>query len=336
MQQENSSSEIPFPTHVLEEGLREHYGRSVKIVDVQVRPLAVSSHPIARVTVTLASGESLPVIFKRLHPGEQLYGNEREVLIYRSVLKGGRFGAPALYASVYDAQQGRYELFLEDIGDSTLDDAGISSWIDAARWLAQMHATYLGREDELRALGCLMEHDAAYYERVIRAARRNLELAGAVAALPRFDDVIEQFAGLIAHVVSQPRTLVHGDLFGDHVMVQPGRRIRAMDWESAAIGLGAWDLARLLDGWGSKMAPVLSAYLEELEGSVGRDFDREAFERTFAYCKILNVLWHLRWSVDACRHIPFVESELDKLETLWEGWPKEPSLAEAEGAGRDG
>ena len=198
-----------------------------------------------------------------------------------------------------------------------------------------MHSTYLGREDELRALGCLMEHDAAYYEMVIRAARRNLELAGAMAALPRFDNVMGQFAGLIAHVVRQPRTLVHGDLFASNVMVQPGQRIRAVDWESAAVGLGAWDLARLLDGWGAKMAPVLSAYLEELDGSGGRELDRKVFERTFAYCKVLNVLWHLRWSVDVCRDTPFVEREVAKLETLWKGWSNEQALAEGGGARHD-
>src|SRR5262249_2224433 len=121
----------------------------------------------------------IPVIFKRPQPGEELYGNEREVLIYRSVLRGERFGAPALYASVYDAQQGRYGLFLEDLGNSTLDHGGVRTWMAVARWLAEMHATYLGREAELRALGCLMEHDTAYYRMVAQTARRNLELANA-------------------------------------------------------------------------------------------------------------------------------------------------------------
>ncbi len=127
-----------------------------------------------------------------------------------------------------------------------------------------------------------------------------------------------RFESLVAYLVSQPRTLVHGDLFGDNLIVQPGRRIRAVDWESAAIGLGAWDLARLLDYWGSKKAPLVSAYLEELEGRLTRAFDRGAFDRTFAHCGILNVLWNFRWSVDACRDASFVESELDDLEARWE------------------
>ena len=325
----------PF-THVLEEGLREHYGRSVEIVDVHARPLATSTHAIERLTVSLNSGERLSVIFKKPLPGEKLYGNEREVLIYRSVLRGGRFGAPALYASVYDAQQGRYELFLEDLGDSTLSDGGVRTREAAARWLAEMHAAYLGREDELRALGCLMEHDAAYYVMVAQTARRNLELANVLAALGRFDDLMRRFESLVTYLSSQPRTFIHGDIFEDNLMIQPVRRIRAVDWESAAIGLGAWDLARLLDACGSEKEIVRSAYLEELEGRAAGAFDRRAFNRTFAHCRILNVLWHLRWSVDACRDVPFVETELDKLEALWKGLVGGTSDGRARGPCGDG
>ena len=329
MQQE-SGGDLRFFTDVLEEGLREHYGRSVEIVDVQVRPLATSSHPIERLTVTLASGERIPVIFKRPQPGEKLYGNEREVLIYRSLLKGGRFGAPVLYASVYDSHRGAYGLFLEDLGNTTLDAGGMRSWTAAVRWLGEVHAAYLGREDELRALGCLMEHDAGYYAMVKHTARSNLELASAGDAIGRFDDLMRPFDALVAYLTRQPRTLVHGDMFADNIIIQPGRRIRAVDWESAAIGLGAWDLARLLDGWGSRGEPLRSAYLAELEQRVP-GFARLEFDRVFADCKILNVLWHLRWSVDACQDAPFVESELDELEALWKDWSEERAMAEGLG-----
>jgi aminoglycoside phosphotransferase (APT) family kinase protein len=308
----------PFPTEVLEAGLTEHFERPIEIVDVKAQPLPTSSHVISRLTVTLASGERLPVIFKSPRPGEPLYGNEREVLIYRSVLRGGRFGAPTLYASVYDATNGRYELFLEDLGDATLNDSGSRTWEAAAQWLAELHAAYLGREEELRSLGCLMEHDATYYRMVAHAARRKLELANVDAAvLARFDELTRPLESLIAYLVRQPRTFVHGDIFDANLMVQPGRRIRAVDWESAAIGLGAWDLSRLLDGWGPERELLRSAYLEKLEARLALSFDRRAFDRTFAHCRVLDILWHLRWSVDACRDAAFVEAELTRLETRW-------------------
>ena len=307
---------FPFVLAVLAEGLAAYLDRPIEIVDVEERPLATSSHPISRVTVTLASGESISVIVKRPQPGEKLYGNEREVLIYRRVLRGQRFGAPALYASVCDVEEARYELFLEDVGRATLGYDSVETWRAAARWLADMHATYLEREDELRAFGCLMEHDAAYYAMVAETARRNLERAEAHTALTRFDRLMSSYDSLVAYLVSQPRTFVHGDVFDDNIIVQAGPRIRAVDWESAAIGLGAWDLVRLLDGWGSDNDLLRSAYLEEFEQRAGGALDARAFDETFDHCRILNRFWHLRWSVDQCRDAAFVDYELTQLEAL--------------------
>jgi hypothetical protein len=307
----------PVPREVLEQGLSAHFGRPVRIAGLKRRSQAASSHAIERLWVMLASGERLPVVFKRLQPGDELYGNEREVLIYRRLLDGERFGAPALYASVHEEGERRYWLFLEDVGSSTLDEGGDEEWFAAARWLARLHGTYHGREDDLRALACLMEHGPAYYQMVARAARRNLELAGAGAALGRFDALMGGYDSLVAYLVGQRRTLVHGDIFAQNLIIQPGAGIRAIDWESAAIGLGAWDLVRLLDGWGSMKAALLSAYLAEFERQVAGPFDREGFQRLFGHCEILNALWHLRWSVEGCRDAAAVEGLLLLMEARW-------------------
>jgi aminoglycoside/choline kinase family phosphotransferase len=303
---------------VLEQGLSAHFGRPVRIAGLKRRPLATSSHAIERLRVTFASGERLSVIFKRLCPGEKLYGNEREVLIYRRLLDGERFGAPTLYASAYDEAEGRYWLFLEYLGSTTLEQGDDEEWFAAVRWLARMHSTYHGREDDLRALACLMDHGPAYYRMVAQTARRNLELAGATEALVRFDALMGRYDSLVSYVVDEPRTLVHGDIFAQNLLLQPGARIRAIDWESAAIGLGAWDLARLLDGWGSMKARFLAAYLAEFERHVAVPFDGEGFQRLFGHCEILNTLWHLRWSVEACSRAADVQRLLATAEAIWQ------------------
>ncbi|HKB36804.1 MAG TPA: aminoglycoside phosphotransferase family protein [Gemmataceae bacterium] len=317
----------PAPREVLEQGLSAHFGRPVRIARLERRPLATSSHPIDRLRVTLASGESLRVIFKRLSPGEELYGNEREVLIYRRLLDGERFGAPALYASVHDEAEGRSWLFLEDLGPKTLEEGDEEEWLTAVRWLARMHGTYHGREDDLRGLGCLMEHGPAYYHTVAQTARRNLELAGAREALVRFDALMGRYDSLVSYLAGEPRTLVHGDMFAANLIIQPGGRIRAIDWESAAVGLGAWELARLVYGWGSMKATFLAAYLAEFERHVAVPFDREGFPRLFGHCEILNALWYLRWSVKACQDAPVVEDLLLTMETRWQRLNKEGSGA---------
>jgi hypothetical protein len=314
----NDRGKDPAPWQVLEQGLSAHFGRPVRIAGMERRPLAASSHAIERLRVILASGERLRVVFKRLQPGEELYGNEREVLIYRRLLDGERFGAPALYASAYDEGERRYWLFLEDLGSCTLDEGDVEEWLASARWLAGVHGSYHDRGDDLRELGCLMEHGPAYYHMLGQTARRNLELAGAIEALVRFDALMGRYDSLVRYLVSQPRTLVHGDIFAQNLIIQPGGRIRAIDWESAAVGLGPWDLARLLDGWGSMKATFLAAYLAEFERHVARPLDREGFQRLFEHCEILNTLWHLRWSVEACQDAPVVEDLLLDMETRWQ------------------
>jgi len=308
----------PAPRKVLEQGLSAYLGRPVRITRLQRRPLATSSHAIERLRVKLTSGERLKVVFKQLQPGEKLYGNEREVLVYRWLLAGERFGAPALYASVYDEGERRYWLFLEDVGSSTLDEGDVEEWFAAARWLAGVHASYHGREAELRELGCLMEHGRAYYHLVGETARRNLELAGATQALVRFDALMRRYDSLVNYLAGEPRTLVHGDVFADNLIIQPGRRVRAIDWESAAVGLGAWDLAKLLDGWGSMKAAFLTAYVTEFERHVGLPLDREGFQRLFEHCELLNPLWHLRWSVEECQDAAVVEELLADMEERWQ------------------
>lgn len=314
--QEPSAAEIAT---IVADALSAHRGPPIQITDLQVRPEACSTHPLDRLRVTLDSGERLALVWKRLQPdserksGDLLAdGNPREVLIYRRLLARSRFGAADLYASHYDAAEDRGWLLLEDVGDWSLDDAGTAEWRAAVRQLAQLHAAYHRREAELRALGCLGEHDSDYYLRIARTARRNLEIAGALNALARFDDLVTAFGAVAEYVGRQPRTLVHGDLFPSNVIVQPGPMIRLIDWEWAAIGVGAWDLARLLDGWGSDKPAFIAAYLDEFAVHA-EALDPAAFARTFAMCEAVNAPWYLSRSVESCRDKDGVDRLLDDM-----------------------
>ncbi len=313
---------------VLEKGLQALREKPVRIASLKREALETrSTHPISRLHVVLTSGERLAVIFKRPDQSAEWKGGPREVLIYQRLLAGQRFGAPELYASIYDEAQGRYELFLEDVGEQILSDGEWEDWLAAVRWLAAMHGTYWDAEEELRPLACLDEHGAEYYQHIAQVARRHLDQAGAGAALPRFDDLVGQFQPVIAGLVRWPRTLVHGDIFPHNLIRQPGPRIRPIDWEAAAIGLGVWDLARLLDGWGSDKPAFVSVYLVELARHTKVPFDRRDFDRVFRQCEFLNVLWHLGWEVDACRDAEFVEGSLEKMQAI---------LKQLDGVGRDG
>ncbi len=312
----------------LEKGLQALRGKPVRIASLKRAALETwSTHPISRLHVVLTSGERLAVIFKCPDQGAEWKGGPREVLIYQRLLAGQRFGAPELYASIYDEAQGRYELFLEDVGDLILSKGEWEEWLAAVRWLATLHGTYWDAEEELRPLACLIEHDAEYYQRIAQVARDTLDRAGAGATLPRFDDLVGQFQPAIAGLVRWPRTLVHGDIFPHNLIRQPGPRIRPIDWESAAIGLGVWDLVRLVDGWGTDKPTLVSVYLAELARHAAAPFDRRDFDRVFRQCEFLNVLWHLGWEVETCRDAEFVEGSLGEMQTI---------LKQLDGVGRDG
>jgi hypothetical protein len=307
-----------MPRAILEEGLGQWLGRAVRIDALEGAPLEASStYPIDRLRVTLDSGQQLPVIFKRLRAGAGLKGNRREVLIYRRLLAGRRFGAPALYASAYDEAQERYWLFLEDLGEDSLQRGDEEDWMAAVRLLAQMHGTYWGREGELRGLDCLGEHGPGYYQEVVRTAGWYLRLARDQQALARWNDLMFRYPELVAYLVRQPRTFVHGDIFPANLLLQPGSLIRLIDWESAAVGLAAWDLARLLDGWEKQHTAFIAVYLDALEKETGLCMDRRSFDRTFMCCQILNTLWHLAWDVDNCKDADFVAEALSDMELCW-------------------
>jgi hypothetical protein len=310
------------PEDVLLEGLCTSFGRPVEIVHTEWEPVEyASTHPIDRLRVRLGSGELLPMIFKRLRSEpvdggrEELpKGNHREVAIYRQLLADQRFGAPALYASVFDEVQGRYWLFLEDVGEQALEEVGMGTWFAAVRWLAEMHGAYLEREGELRELDCLQDHGLQYYHTIARIARQNLSLAGSTE-LGRFDHLMSDFEVVIAHLSSQPRTLVHGDIFEHNLMVQPGPRIRPIDWESAAIGLPALDLARLLDGWeGPERQSLVSLYLDTLAFHARAPIDTASIELALDRCRLISGLIHLAWELWPCQDAAFVQGWLTSME----------------------
>ena len=129
---------------MLESGLSASRGRITRVEQLRSKPVMTSTHPLERLRVTLDSGEELRLVFKRPQEGEKLYGNEREVLVYERLLAGRRFGAPELYASVYDPSRARYWLFLEDVGSWTLDLGDTEEWLAAIACLAEMHGSYMG------------------------------------------------------------------------------------------------------------------------------------------------------------------------------------------------
>jgi aminoglycoside/choline kinase family phosphotransferase len=304
----------PTIAQVLQQGLSDCWHQPVQIINLRAEALySYSTHPIYRLQATLSEGRSLPVIFKRLRRDIR---QGREILLYQGLLTHRRFGAPELYASLCDPAQGRYWLFMEDVGELKLEYCDVEEWLIAFRWLAQMHATYYGQVSQLRALGCLGEHHAAFYRDLAQAARTQMQQKAEPHAVDRYDRLLTRLDDLIAFLVQQPQTLVHGDLSCHNLIVQADRSIRPIDWEWAAIGVPAWDVVRLLSGWKTGKPRFLTAYWEEwIQHSP--IVDRPTFDRTLAACEILKILWYLRWWIKPCQDAAFVDQMFDRMERFW-------------------
>jgi aminoglycoside/choline kinase family phosphotransferase len=303
---------------VLLRGLREHFGRPVRVVELRSEFLAdmISTHPIYRLHLTLGRGERLSVIFKRLtpQPDEDV---RREVLIYRGLLAGGRFETPALYASLCDEARGLYWLFFEDVGGLRLEWCEVDDWPAGFRWAARMHAEHYGQEEELRALGCLGEHGPPFYRFLARGARKMLRWLDARRRIARFERLMARwFDPSVQHLARQPHTLLHGDLGCHNLMVQPGPKIRPIDWGYAAIGVAGWDVAKLIAGWEPEQkAHFIAAYLNEFAMHAPVPLDRRAFERTLAHSQIMRTLQILYWWEGPYENLAFVDDVLRELES---------------------
>lgn len=299
---------------VLQEGLHRHPDVQARITGVASSSLhSYSTHPIQRLLVTLDDGRHITVIFKQLQGDGRRYP-AREVLLYERLLRGRRFDAPALYACYSDEVKDCHWLFLEDVGDSRLEWCETAVWHQAFGWMARMHADAYGQESQLRALGCLAEHDGNFWDRLAGSAREQLHLR-ARSALGPFDRAMTAYRHAVAGIEVEPRTLVHGDLSCKNLLVQQeGDRIRfrSIDWEWAAVGLPAWDVTKLLSGWGLQRQELLASYLTELGHHV--EVDQHAFARTVAICGAGQLLWYLRWWVEGCEDPAYLHRLLDKLE----------------------
>jgi hypothetical protein len=257
----------PVKTEDLTRVLEEVFGEP--LLNVRRQPSAYSSSfPIEHLQIAFPDGRAISVIFKnlgrdaildgasRVKPGF-LYDSRREIDVYRYLHPALDLGAPKLHGASGDW------LFLEYVPAPELYQIGdFEVWLEAARWLARLHASRASEPVAARKLvPQLLEHDAAYYD-----AWRSRAHAFAGAKLDR---IVESYPGVMDVLLALPRTLIHGEFYASNVLVQTteqGVRICPVDWEMAAIGPGILDVAALASGkWGRERRSMMAqAYCDAL------------------------------------------------------------------------
>ncbi len=188
----------------------------------------------------------------------------RELGVYQQTDPRFRRHAPLVFRTFSETEREAYVAVLENLtGLELIDSANTpEAWthehLDAAiRGMAEVHAIWYGREDELRRqpwLGRVMSgQDMAemreLWEDLSAHAAREFPEWFSDSDLELRQELIETIPSWWPRMESATRTLIHNDFNPRNLAFRrepSGLRLVAYDWELATIGLPQHDLAELL------------------------------------------------------------------------------------------
>jgi len=222
----------------------------------------------------------------------------RELNMYRSILSRERFGTLHLYAFRWEPDRDRCWLFLEDAGRTPLNDVlDLREWIDAARWAARFHAAT--RDLPANQTRLLPRWTREHYR---RCAERVKQLLPTVEGSERaiLSGGLDSLTAHLGWLSRLPRCVIHGQLFGKNIMLRPRKarsRIAVIDWETAALGPRAFDIASICSGrWSAEeRQALLVAYVEEYQAATGQVTDWDQFCQEVRAVGIHHALEWLVW-----------------------------------------
>lgn len=268
-----------------------------------------SSFHAERLRIQLKNGESIPVFFKDLNPQNQiaparkvrtnsLSPSYQELRVYRRILSRVNVGTPQLYSVRWEPARGTYWLFLEDIKGSRLRDSrNYKRWVPAASWAARFHART--RDLPPGVTRFLPVHDHKHYQRCaerLRSILPDLQINDrrlVEPALNHYADRLDWFAAL-------PRTVIHGQYFAKNIMLRPRKPeqpLAVIDWETAALGPGTYDLVSISSGgWTAHQRRIMwRAYFDEYRAETGIARDWEDFCEEAREMELYQALEWLAW-----------------------------------------
>ena len=313
-------------------GLSELRGQSVIIREIHREPFFdSSSFSTERLRVLVNDDEWLEVFFKDLNPLHQLDVAQslrrqpeldrsyRELQMYRNILPQLRLGTPQLYAFRWEPQHGSFWLFLEHVGPERLSLSGdFQLWVEAARWAARFHAAV--RELLVTEADFLIHFDQDLYRCCAERLEQNFSKFN-VEQQRVVRQALDDYEGILDHLVALPRHLIHGEFFGENVLIRAANLeepIAVIDWETAAIGPGYVDLVSISAGqWTAEQKQAMwQAYFDEYHAETGLQMSWAEFCQDLGYVALDRALWWLGWwSNEDATHIDRWMQELSRVMT---------------------
>ncbi len=245
--------DLPTLAHGLNAALESH-GSSrgpVTILAREPNPRR-STYPSEVVDCRLADGSEVRLLCKyAAERGHSAHGHRGgvpyEAEVYRHVLQRLPVSAPMFYGLQGDGDTGRTWFAIEYIDRSVQakDPPYREPMYAAAGWLGRFHRA---NESALSpsALPFLHRHDARYY---LGWSERTAQLSGPLhQRFPWLATLCRRFEEVVDDLLEPPAIIIHGEYYPKNILFRDGT-VYPIDWESTAVGIGAIDLASLIERW---------------------------------------------------------------------------------------
>jgi len=290
---QRSVPERPRLRSAVEMSVRSRLGPHVAVEAIATSPSAYSSSfRIELVTVDLEDGRQARLVLKDLSWDTMLVGaralrardthdSRREIDVYRRVLPFVPPGPPRHLGDFHDPETGHDWLFLEEMHGSQLCHVGEpEAWEAAAAWTGAFHRAG-SRPEVLATAGAvgLRRRAEPEYRHAGILARTAVDLQGDDSRSRQLTAVLDRHPEVVASLLDAAPTVIHGQLYPTNVVVDrrgPDWRTCVLDWETAAVGSGATDVAALVEGeWDAGARRRLLAAYAAGHGDVGPIDDLE-------------------------------------------------------------
>jgi aminoglycoside phosphotransferase (APT) family kinase protein len=272
--------------------LRDRYASDVNVVAVSSALSAYSSSfRIEDLNVGLSGGEVLHLTLKDLSWHTMLDGArsvrshhahdpEREVSVYRRLLPDAPPGPPKFYGAAVDPQTGTHWLFIERVAGLQLRHVGdFAAWEAAARWIGELHGAFGTPSGVAAAIAArLPTWKPEQLRWTLERARAHTRRGDSPATTAAFEAVAARHEGVVDRLIAQAPSLIHGQLYPANIVFhEPTGRVCVLDWETAAIGPPAIDVAALTEGsWSdTERSSLVDVYLATRDGVLTENSRRE-------------------------------------------------------------
>ena len=239
--------------------------------------------------------------------GDHRRGVAYEAAIYNCFLSHSSMTVPKFYG-MYRHNPDIVCLFLEYL-DNTIritkaSESIAEGIIKAAAWLGTFHAANERLLPDAQTQW-ITKHDADYYKMWAKLAFEFLGLLD--ERLPHIEGLCGRFEEIIPLLTNHP-TLIHGEFYPKNILVRDGI-VYPVDWEAAAIGNGAVDLAALTERWSVEFTRL---YVDAYRQARCPRQSISSFSKTLDAARLY---WRLRWIANSPGE-KLYSWQLEELETL--------------------